>query len=158
MNKTKIFNNNLKKNSSKTIFKTKKDTIGNSKYLPAFSKEWKNTIYSFDKSTVSNLPLITENVNKILKSYFNLFFKNHKGLNIPFILLKRKRNFLRKIFTSDAEIKHTNNKAIITLYTLNREKNVLKKKYLKICFTSARLLRFIYIYYLIYLRVICLIL
>jgi hypothetical protein len=49
-----------------------------------------------------------------------------------FILLKRRRNFLRRIFTSNAEIKHTNNKIIITLYVLNREKNVLKKKYLKI--------------------------
>jgi len=40
MNKTTIFNNNLKKNSSKPIgFNTKKDTIGSSKYLPAFSKE-----------------------------------------------------------------------------------------------------------------------
>lgn len=129
MNKTKIFNNNLKKNSSKTIFKTKKDIIGDSKYLPAFSKEWKNTIYSYDKYTVSNLPVITENVNKILKSYFNLFFKNHKTLNIPFILLKRRRNFLRRIFTSDAEIKHTNDKVVITLYTLNREKKFLKYRY-----------------------------
>ena len=130
MNKTTIFNNNLKKNSSKTIgFNTKKDTIGNSKYLPAFSKEWKNTVYSFDKYTVSNLPVITENVNKILKSYFNLFFKNHKTLNMPFILLKRRRNFVRRIFTSDAEIKHTNDKVVITLYTLNREKKLLKYKY-----------------------------
>jgi hypothetical protein len=48
-----------------------------------------------------------------------------------FILLKRRRNFLRRIFTSNAEIKHTNNKIIITLYVLNRERNVLKKKYLK---------------------------
>lgn len=130
MNKTKIFNNNLKKNSSKTIeFNTKKDTIGSSKYLPAFSKEWKNTVYSFDKYTISNLPVITENVNKIIKSYFNLFFKNYKTLNIPFILLKRRRNFVRRIFTSDAEIKHTNDKVVITLYTLNREKKLLKYKY-----------------------------
>jgi hypothetical protein len=47
-------------------------------------------------------------------------------------LLKRRRNLLRRIHVSNAEIKHTNNKAIITLYTINREKNVLKKKYLKI--------------------------
>jgi hypothetical protein len=48
-----------------------------------------------------------------------------------FILLKRRRNFLRRIFTSNAEIKHTNNKIIITLYILNREKNILKEKYLR---------------------------
>lgn len=49
-----------------------------------------------------------------------------------FILLRRRRNFLRRIYISNAEIKHTNNKAIITLYTVNREKKILKKKYLKI--------------------------
>jgi len=48
---------------------------------------------------------------------------------MPFILLKRRRNFVRKIFTSDAEIKHTNDKVVITLYTLNREKKLLKYKY-----------------------------
>ena len=64
--------------------------------------------------------------------YFNLYFKDHKYTGSKFILLKRRRNLLRRIHVSNAEIKHTNNKAIITLYTLNREKNVLKKKYLKI--------------------------
>lgn len=48
-----------------------------------------------------------------------------------FIQLKKRRNFLRKIITSNTEIKHTNNKIIVTLYVLNREKKLLKKKYLK---------------------------
>src|SRR6185437_14492549 len=64
--------------------------------------------------------------------YFNLYFKDHKYTGSKFILLKRRRNLLRRIHVSNAEIKHTNGKAIITLYTINREKNVLKKKYLKI--------------------------
>ena len=127
---TKIFKNNLK-NSSKTIgFRIKKDKIGNSKYLPSFSKEWKNTVYSFDKNILSNIPTYTENIKNILKSYFNLFIKDYKGIGIyKFILLKRRRNFLRRIFISNPEIKHTNDKIIITLYALNREKNILKKKY-----------------------------
>jgi hypothetical protein len=73
------------------------------------------------------------NINKIIQSYFNLYFKDHKFVGSKkFILLKRRRNFLRRIYVSNAEIKHTNNKAIITLYTVNREKKLLKKKYLKI--------------------------
>jgi len=73
------------------------------------------------------------NINKIIQSYFNLYFKDHKyiGSN-KFILLRRRRNFLRRIYVSNAEIKHINNKAIITLFTVNREKKLLKKKYLKI--------------------------
>lgn len=133
MNKLKIFKHNLK-NKSKTIgFRIKTDEIGHSKYFPSFSKEWINTVYSFDKKVLSNIPTFVENLNKIIRSYFDLFFKNYKYADInKFILLKRRRNFLRKIFTSNAEIKHTSSKIIITLYVLNREKNLLKKKYIKI--------------------------
>ena len=132
MNKTKIFKNNLNNNSKILKLKTKKNETGYAKYLNSFSKEWINTIYSFDKKIISNIPTFTNNVNKIIRSYFDLFFNNRKFINMPkFILLKRRRNFLRRIFTSNAEIKHTNNKIIITLYVLNRERNVLKKKYLK---------------------------
>nr|QJQ35607.1 ribosomal protein S3 [Fusarium foetens] len=129
--KMKIYNNNLKQ--SKTILLKKKiGDIGITKYLPSFSKEWKNTIYSYNKNTLKNIPVNDLNINKIIKGYFNLYFKDNKYTGSKFILLKRRRNLLRRIHVSNAEIKHTNNKAIITLYTLNREKNVLKKKYLKI--------------------------
>ena len=130
----KIYNNNLKRSgAAKTILLKKKiGDIGITKYLPSFSKEWKNTIYSYNKNTLKNIPVNDLNINKIIKGYFNLYFKDRKYTGSKFILLKRRRNLLRRIHVSNAEIKHTNNKAIITLYTLNREKNVLKKKYLKI--------------------------
>lgn len=136
MNKSKIFKHNLNNNSKIIKFNNKKNEIGYAKYLPSFSKEWINTIYSFDKNVVSNIPTFTQNINKIIKSYFNLFFKDRKFFILPtrFILLRRRRNFLRRIFTSNAEIKHTNNKIIITLYVLNREKNILKKKYLNMSY------------------------
>nr|QJQ35421.1 ribosomal protein S3 [Fusarium nygamai] len=132
--KMKIYNNNLKRSGApKTILLKKKiGDIGITKYLPSFSKEWKNTIYSYNKNTLKNIPVNDLNINKIIKGYFNLYFKDHKYTGSKFILLKRRRNLLRRIHVSNAEIKHTNNKATITLYTLNREKNVLKKKYLKI--------------------------
>nr|AFX93798.1 small subunit ribosomal protein 3 [Fusarium fujikuroi] len=132
--KMKIYSNNLKRSgAAKTILLKKKiGDIGITKYLPSFSKEWKNTIYSYNKNTLKNIPVNDLNINKIIKGYFNLYFKDHKYTGSKFILLKRRRNLLRRIHVSNAEIKHTNNKAIITLYTLNREKNVLKKKYLKI--------------------------
>ena len=131
---SKIYNNNLKRSgAAKTILLKKKiGDIGITKYLPSFSKEWKNTIYSYNKNTLKNIPVNDLNINKIIKGYFNLYFKDHKYTGSKFILLKRRRNLLRRIHVSNAEIKHTNNKAIITLYTLNREKNILKKKYLKI--------------------------
>lgn len=128
----KIYNNNLRKSSKTILLKKKLDSVGIMKYLPSFSKEWNNTIYSYNKNTLKNIPVNDLNINKIIKGYFNLYFKNNEYTGSKFILLKRRRNLLRRIYVSNAEIKHTNNKAIITLYTVNREKNVLKKKYLKI--------------------------
>lgn len=130
--KMKIYNNNLKRSSKTILLKKKLNDVGITKYLPSYSKEWNNTIYSYNKNTLKNIPVNDLNINKIIKGYFNLYFKDHKYTGSKFILLKRRRNLLRRIHISNAEIKHTNNKAIITLYTINREKNVLKKKYLKI--------------------------
>nr|QDD68327.1 small subunit ribosomal protein 3 [Ilyonectria sp.] len=130
--KMEIFNNNLIKNSKTIFLKKKIGDVGMIKYLPSFAKEWKNTIYSFNKNTLKNIPVNDININKIIKGYFNLYFKDNKYTGSKYILLKRRRNLLRRIHVSNAELKHTNNKAIITLYTINREKNVLKKKYLKI--------------------------
>jgi hypothetical protein len=129
----KIFNNNLNNNTKTIALRKKVGDIGKIKYLPSFSKEWKNTIYSYNKNMLKNIPSNDVNINKIIQSYFNLYFKDHKYVGSrKFILLRRRRTFLRKIYVSNAEIKHTNNKAIITLFTVNREKKILKRKYLKI--------------------------
>lgn len=129
----KIFNNNLNNNPKTVALRKKVGDIGKTKYLPSFSKEWKNIIYCYNKNMLKNIPANDVNINKIIKSYFNLYFKDHKYVGSKkFILLRRRRTFLRRIYVSNAEIKHTNNKAIITLFTVNREKKVLKRKYLKI--------------------------
>lgn len=133
----KNINNNFLGKSNKNLkvvnFNSKLQDMHKTKYLPAFSKEWKNIIYSFNKNNLRNIgPSITY-VNKIIQSYFNLFFKNHKYLGkTKFRYLKRRRNFLRRIYVSDADIKYTSNKAKITLYTINKEKKALKIKYLRL--------------------------
>ena len=66
----------------------------------------------------------------MIKSYFNLHFKN-KFIHLKHMSLKRKRSLLKRIYVSNVEVKHTNNKAIITLYVLNTKKNILKKRYEK---------------------------
>ena len=129
----KVFNNNLINIPKTVALRNKVGDIGKTKYLPSFSKEWKNIVYSYNKNNLKNIPVNDVNINKIIQSYFNLYFKDHKYVGSKkFILLRRRRNFLRRIYVSNAEIKHTNNKAIITLFTVNREKKILKNKYLKI--------------------------
>jgi hypothetical protein len=131
----KIFNNNLKSKAGTATSKLvpmgiKLGTLGKVKYLPSFTKEWKNTIYSFNKNIMKNIPVNNLTINKIIKSYFNLYFKNNKFIgDTKNLLLKKRRNLLKRIFVSDAEIKYNNNKAVITLYVVNREKKILKKKY-----------------------------
>src|SRR5690606_28374312 len=70
------------------------------------------------------------NLNKIIKSYFNLHFRN-KFIHLKNMSLKRRHSLLRRIYVSNVEIKHTNNKAIITLYVINTQKKTLYKRYIK---------------------------
>nr|YP_010526678.1 ribosomal protein S3 [Pleurocordyceps sinensis]UXR11746.1 ribosomal protein S3 [Pleurocordyceps sinensis] len=129
----KIFNHNLNNNYKTIYLNNKIGDIGKTKYLPSFSKEWKNIVYFYNKNNLKNIAINDVNINKIIQSYFNLYFKDHNFIGSKkFILLRRRRNFLRRIYVSNTEIKHTHNKAVITLYVVNREKKILKKKYLKI--------------------------
>ena len=49
--------------------------ISKIKYLPSFTKEWKDTIYSYNKNTMKNIPSNHFNINKIIQSYFNLYIR-----------------------------------------------------------------------------------
>ncbi|XWW92078.1 ribosomal protein S3 (mitochondrion) [Cordyceps javanica] len=128
----------LSKVPKKITLNNKIADIRKTKYLPSFSKEWKDTIYSYNKNTMKNIPGNHLNIHKIIQSYFNLYFSNKKNNENKrfiypgkYISVKRRRNLLRKIYVSNPDIKYTNNKAIITLFTLNRERNYLFKKYIK---------------------------
>lgn len=95
-------------------------------YLPA-TKEWLNSIYTYNVNYMKFLAITDNVVNKIIKSYFFLrlvYMKNiFKGMS------KRQRLLsVNRIFVSKAEMKHTNNKVIITLYTYNKEKNYFIRK------------------------------
>src|SRR5689334_541785 len=67
------------------------------------------------------------NINSLIKNFFNLQF-NPKFLFKKSIPYRLRSSSLNKIFASKAEIKHTNNKAILTVYVYNREKVSLLKK------------------------------
>lgn len=122
-----IFSKYIKNKTKLIPFNIKTCDIGITKYLPPVSKEWKNSIYVFNPNNIKNLPIYDVNINSLLKNYFNLHF-NSEFLFKKHISRKKKRLSLNKIFVSKAEIKHTNTKAILTVYTYNREKISLLKK------------------------------
>ena len=105
---------------------------------------------------MKNLPVYDINIDTIIRGYFNLYF-NNQVTRTKFIIKKNTRNYLllkklfgikpkrlslNRIFVSKPEVKHTNSKAIITIYTFNREKKSLLKKIrlLKKTFSLKRML------------------
>lgn len=130
--KSSIFNRNINNKYKLIPFNESINTTGENKYFPPVSKEWKNNVYFYNQNTTKNFPVLDTSIYNIIKVYFNLYF-NHK-----FILNKLKyrkgkissfnTNSYKKIFVSKPEIKHTNSKAIITIYTYNKQGRSLLKK------------------------------
>ena len=97
------------------------NNIGETKHYPPASKEWFNSIYSFNKNFIKTLPIADKIVNKLIKSYFNLnpLYNNKKSSRVQ---VRFKRLSLNRILVSRAEMKHTNNKVVITVYLYNKNK------------------------------------
>ena len=131
--KHNIFDKNINNNKFKLVpLNVKENYVGNTKYSPADSKEWKNKLYFFNYNYIKNLPVYNININKILRSYFNLYFNNNIIL-VKYISSYLKSMSFNRIYVSKPEIKHTSSKAIITVYIFNREnvplmKNIDKQK------------------------------
>ena len=121
-------------------FNVKVNYVGNIKYFPADSKEWKNKIYLYNNNNyIKNLLIYDMNIYILIKKYFDMFLKQ-RLITKNYISHKMHRSSLNKIYISRPEIKHTNSKAIITIYTYNREyfslskniENNVKKNIIKI--------------------------
>jgi hypothetical protein len=122
-----IFEKYINNNQKSIPLKIRDLFLGEVKYLPPVSKEWKNNIYSYNFNILKNLPIHDININNLIRSYFNSYF-NYKFIQNKYKPRRFKRLSMNKIYISKAEIKHTNSKALLTLYTYNREKISLLKK------------------------------
>jgi hypothetical protein len=127
-NKTKncinIFSKYIKNNNKIIPLNVKISDVGSTRYFPAVSQEWKNSIYVFNQNNLKNFPVYDQDIYYLIKNFFNLEF-NYKFLHKEYRSKRSILKSLNKIFTSKAEIKHTNNKAILTVYVYNREKKPL---------------------------------
>lgn len=119
-----------KKSSIKTISYINNDT-GKMRHFTPAAQEWYNSIYSYNKDYLKTLPTADKNVMKILKSYFN-FFINYKLLETKRIANRYRKLSSNKVFVGKGELKHTNEKVMITSYVYNTEqlylKNLIRKE------------------------------
>ena len=112
------------------------DNLETLKHFPSSTREWKNSIFLYNENALSLIPYISKLAIKIIKNYFNTYNKKIESYIRTKRLLRRLRKLSsNRIFISNGEFKHTNNKVIITLYIYNKQKNnyllKLKKRYLK---------------------------
>lgn len=123
----------IKKNVIKKDLK--ESSLSKFKHFPSSVREWKNSIYLFNKNNLDLIPVASKYAMKIIKAFFDLYNKNLE------IKLRRKRLLLRarklssnRIYLSKGEFKHSNNNVLINVYIFNRQKHnylsKLKNKYL----------------------------
>jgi hypothetical protein len=127
--KPSIFNNKVKYYNINNIpiIKKLQNIVVPIKYFPPATKEWYNSVYTFNKNSIKNLTVANNNLSNIIKSYFNFYF-NRKILNNKKLATRFRRLSMKKIFISKTKIKHTAKKVIITLYIYNEERRILIRK------------------------------
>jgi hypothetical protein len=138
----------LKNRYKKKSINKESVTIYYKDFIPAV-RDWKNSIYSYNKNILTLIPVANKFVIKLIKSYFNLYnLKLESKLRKKRLRRRFRKLSKNKIFISNGEFKHTNDKISITLYIFNRQKyNYLlkiKKRYIRL-FNKIRFLRKLYL-------------
>ena len=133
-NKTSSLKNNtpiiFKKKKNKSFIKTlqyKSNDTGLTRHYTPAAQEWFNSIYTYNKSYIKLLPTADKNLMYLLKSHFNFFVKSNL-LGTKQIANRYRRISAKRIFVGKGELKHSNNKVIITSYVYNTEKLYLKNQ------------------------------
>jgi hypothetical protein len=99
----------------------------------------------YNKNTISLIPVASRLVMKLIKGYFNSYNLNIESKLRSSRLRRRNRKLsTNKIFLSEGEFKHTNDKVNITLYVYNKQKlnylSKLRKRYTRL-FNKVRFIK-----------------
>lgn len=122
-NMLSVFNVRSRKNTSqKTKQKWNNNFVGKPRHYPPANKEWFNSIYAYNNNTIKSLPATDKSILKLIKSYFNLYSRKlEKKIRSRRLRVRAIRLSTNRMLVSRPEIKHTNDKVIITLYVYNRQ-------------------------------------
>lgn len=127
------------KNSYKNISVNTKKIVINPKNFGAIVRNWKDSIYVYNKNTLNLIPEANKLTIKLIKGYFNLYsLKLEKKIKRKILkkILRRRKISKNKIFISNGQFKHTNDLVNITIYFYNKQllnyKKLILKKYIKL--------------------------
>ena len=110
------------------IFKFKpEDKVEANRHFPISTKEWFNSTYSYDKNAKKSMPTLDYIIYNLIKMYFNLDSMVNKGEKFSRRRSKAKYHTTNKILVGNTEMKHYNDKIIITIYTYNKTKKFIFK-------------------------------
>lgn len=131
------------KNRYKNISVNEKSiSFRHKEFVPAV-RHWKNSIYVYNKNTLSLLPEASKLTIKLIKGYLNLFsIKINKNL---------KKHSTNKLFVSEGQFKHTNDLVNITVYFYNKQ-SLNYKRIIKYIFKRKKVKRFFFLILNTYLR------
>jgi len=139
-----IIKSKLKNTHKKKVLNDENISFYNKDFVPAV-RDWKNSIYVYNKNTISLIPVASRLVMKLIKGYFNSYNLNIESKLRSSRLRRRNRKLsTNKIFLSEGEFKHTNDKVNITLYVYNKQKlnylSKLRKRYTRL-FNNIRFIK-----------------
>ena len=118
---------NLKKNKihlkpTKIAIDERANSEAPNRHYPTANQDWFNSIYAYNKNTPRLLPVASKTIVRLFKSYFNMYSKMlEKKIRARYLARWKRRLSLKRILVSRAELKHTSDKVIITLYIYNGE-------------------------------------
>lgn len=154
----KVFLKKSKKDIKLIPLKNLNSQQGLTKHIPPQSTEWVNSVYSYNTNYNKFLTIADKYMMKLIRSYVNFKFRKLKkgskqkkalllGLNLSKYRYKKhallpslkKRLSVNKIFVGKGNIKHTPNKALLTIFLFKNSDNfVWIKNFRKMVFFSLK--------------------
>ena len=103
--------------------------IGTPKHFLPADKEWDNSVYTYNKNYTKLLPSLDKKILKLLKSYFFMYSRKLEiKIKSRRLRMRQRRLSTNRILISKAELKHTNDTIVITIYIYNRQKKFYLNK------------------------------
>jgi len=99
---------------------------GKTRHFTPAAQEWFNSVYNYNPNYIKSLPIADINLMRLLKAYFSSELKESLP-KTKRLAIRYRRHTTKKIFVGKGELKHSNDKAIVTFYVHNAERLFLDR-------------------------------